>query len=226
MSRLLAAWLLAAVLAAGPASADPGEEAVRRTFDDYRDALRDRQGDIAGFLVTPETLAFYGEAAKAAVYAMPDELDRLPLIQQLLALRLRQAVPGETLVAMTPEQVVGLSVDQGLVDPGGLRDLRLGPVEIQGDVALAPQVDPWGRDVGVTWRFREVQGTWRVDLRPTLMAANALLAAMQRERGISTHRLLLDLVEASSGRRTDDSLLVPPAAGWEDPKQEAPSSSR
>ncbi len=228
MKRALTVLLLALFWALGPAAAQGvGEErAVRQTFDDYRNALQDRQGDIAGFLVTPETLAFYAAAAKAAVHATPEELADLPLVQQLLALRLRQAVPGGKLKDMTPEEIVGLSVYQGLVDAQGLRGLRLGDIRIDGDVALAPQVDPWGRDIGVTWRFRKTQGTWRVDLRPTLMAANALLVAMKRERGTSDRRFLLDLVRASSGLRTDESLFVPPAAAWEEDSEGTPPSVR
>ena len=222
MRGALAALVVAISLGAGSAHAEPAEEAVLRTFEDYRNALQDRQGDIAGFLVTAETLAFYDSGAKAALSAGPDALAEMPLVQQLLALRLRQAVPADRLKTMSAEEVIGLSVDQGLVNSQGLRGLRLGEVQIQGDVALAPQIDPWGRDIGVTWRFRKTQGNWRVDLRPTLMAANAMLVTMQRERGIPTRDFLLGLVQASTGQRADDSLFVPPMSGEERLNETAP----
>jgi hypothetical protein len=222
----MALWAAPAVAADGDGG-DGGDDevAVRQVFHDYAEALKDGQGDIAAFLVTAETTAFYAQAARAAVYAMPDELDDMPLVQQLLALRLREAVPAERLVDMTPEDLIGLSVSKGIVNPAGLRDLELGPVSVQGDIALAPQHDPWGRDLGVTWRFRKVQGTWHIDLRPSLMAANALLLSMQRKKGVPRETLLLDLVSGSIGRRVDQSLFIPPALAWQDPEPADPAEA-
>lgn len=211
--RILGGLGLLALLLVAPAQAAADEElAVRQAFEDYRNALLDRQGDIAGFLVTPETLGFYMRAAEAALQATSDDLAELPLVQQLLALRLRQAFPPDRLQAMTAEDLVGASVGEGLMDPRGLRGLSLGPVEVIGGVALAPQVDPQGREIGVIWRFRKVDDIWRIDLRPSLMAANGLLVALQRQRGLSREALLLDLVAGSIGRPVDKSLLTPPMA--------------
>lgn len=208
-TAILGLTVLLLLTAPAAHAADPRTE-VRQVFEDYRAALMERQGAIAAFLVTPETQAFYETARRAALDAGREAMDALPLAQALLALRLRHDLGAERLRSMAGEEIIAEAVERGIVRASGLRAMRLGPVAVGGDTAVAEQLDPAGRPLGVVWRFERIGGLWRVDLRPSLAAADALMQKMLRDSGLSRKVFLERLVTMSSERPVTEELWRPP----------------
>lgn len=190
----VAAGLLAVMLA-GPAVADTS--GVTNTFDGYRLAVLDGQGAAAGALVSAATRDFYDAARLAALAATPQDLERMSLIEAVLVLRLRAVLAPHELSTLDGAGVFAAAAARGLVG-NGFADLRLGPVEAYGDHAVAEQLDAAGRPTGTWWRFVREAGAWRVNLRPNLDAADAVL----RERLQSSGMTRMDFVNqlANNGR--------------------------
>lgn len=196
MRALAIAGLLLAFAVPGGGAA-LAQATPQDAFTAYRDAVLGGAGMGAGALVTGETAALYDRARRAAVDADPGALDRLPLVEALLALRLRAAVPAADLRAADGAATVSLAARHGLIG-GGFAAIGLRPAEIYGDNAIAEQTDGGGQPVGVWWRFLREGGAWRVDLRPNLEAGEALLRERLRASGLSRTDFLNTL--AKNGR--------------------------
>ncbi|MGC2854268.1 hypothetical protein ACM64Y_02250 [Novispirillum sp. DQ9] len=179
MRRLLIAGVLSAGLWSGAAVA---QATPQDAFTAYRQAVLRDGGRGAGALVTSATAATYERARRAAVAGDGMALDGLPLVEALLALRLRAAVPAADLRTADGAGTVALAARHGLVGDG-VAAVALRPAEVYGDNAMAEQTDVAGRPVGVWWRFLREGGVWRVDLRPNLEAGEALLRDRLRASG-------------------------------------------
>lgn len=201
------------LLTVAPASAAMTEfektQPIRQAFEDYQAALDQGEARVAGFLVSPETLRFFEEARQYALKADAAQLGAIPLVQQLLALRLRLEVPLSTLRDGTAEDLVGAAVQRGMLTRTD-RDLHIGNIRVRDDEAVADQVDRAGRPEGIRWRFKKVRGHWRVDLLPSLLAGDAYMKALLAQSGLSRERFLLRLIEQSTGRTAGEALLMPP----------------
>lgn len=190
----VAAGLLAFVLA-GPAVAD--DSGVTRTFDGYRLAVLDGRGAVAGALISAATRDFYDAARLAALAATPQDIERMSLIEAVLVVRLRAVLAPHELSTLDGAGVFAAAATRGLVG-SGFADLRLGPVEAYGDHAVAEQLDAAGRPSGVWWRFVREAGAWRVNLRPNLDAADAVLRERLHASGMTRADFLNQL--ANNGR--------------------------
>lgn len=152
-------------------------------FTAYRDGVLGAGGLEPGRLVTADTAALYERARRAALDdADPATVEGLPLVEALLALRLRASVPAADLRAADGAGAVTLAARHGLAGDG-LRDIGIGTPEVYGDYAMAEQRDASGRSVGMWWRFLREGGVWRVDLRPNLEAGEAILRKRLRASG-------------------------------------------
>lgn len=179
MRALVIAGLLASVVPSGPVLA---QATPQDAFAAYRDAVLGGGGQGAGMLVSAETVALYERARQAALAPDPRALDGLPLVEALLALRLRAAVPAADLRAVDGAGAVSLAARHGLTG-SGFDSITLRPAEVYGDLAMAEQADAAGRPAGVWWRFLRENGVWRVDLRPNLEAGEAILRDRLRVSG-------------------------------------------
>jgi len=189
----LAAGLLALALA-GPAVAD---DSVLAAFDGYRQAIAEGRGDDAGALVSADSRAFYDVTRLAALDADGPDLDHLTMTEGLLALRLRAALKPDQLRGLDGGGVIAATAARGMIGTG-TGGIRLGPAEVYGDHAVAEQLDGAARPTGVWWRFVREGGAWRIDLRPSLEAGDALLQAKFQASGLSRADFLKQL--ATNGR--------------------------
>jgi hypothetical protein len=194
MRNGLAAGLLALALAGPAALADDG---VAAAFEGYRQAVLEGRGAAAGVLVSADSRAFYDVARLAALDADGPDLDHLTMTEGLLALRLRAALKPDQLRGLDGGGVIAATAARGMIGVG-TGGIRLAPAEIYGDHAVAEQLDGAGHPTGVWWRFVREDGAWRINLRPSLEAGDALLQARLQASGLSRADFLKQL--ATNGR--------------------------
>lgn len=164
----------------------------QETFEAYRVAVMQGNGGPVGTLVTAETRAFYDRVRALALAGDVQALEASPLVEALLAVRLRAAFTRQELQGLDGGGVIGAAVAGGLVG-SGLSSVSLGPAEVYGDHALAEQVDASGAPTGVWWRFINEGGAWRIDLRPNLEAGEALLRDRLHASGLTRAEFLTTL---------------------------------
>jgi hypothetical protein len=191
------------------ALAESEEEAIRKTFDDYRAAVLANDGRAAEHLLSKGTIDYYGQMRELALRASSEALQSQALVGQMQVLLLRIRMDPAQLEAMAGSELLIHSVEQGWIGKEGIARAQLGRLSIEDSTAVA-HAEIGGQDFGPAFYFvKKGGGVWRFDLLPTLDSSNGSLEATAEQRGISGRELILMLVEATVGHEVDGGVWNP-----------------
>lgn len=155
------------------------EEAVRFTFDRYRNAILARDGKTAYDCVDRNTRGYYDRIIEYVKYAPEATLRDLSFTDLTIILAARQFIPHDSLALMDGRDLFVHAVDSGWTD----REIvvaGVGTVEFRDGVAFAPALIN-RRETLFHWVFHFEDQRWRLDLATQLeaidQASRQLLAA-------------------------------------------------
>jgi hypothetical protein len=206
-------WLFACLLCIFSAtcwSTPADEQAVRDTFHGYKAAILDQQGVQAADRVSTGTLDAYQRYRELALSGNRATLQALPITEQLQVLIIRHRIPIAQLHAMNGRAVFIYAVDRGWIGRESVERTSIGPVQVDGDTAIA-RMRLGQAEAPLDFEFLRQQGQWRFDLMPVIAMAESVFAQMARQYGLSEDQLVLNLVSAVSGIRAEESLWDAPA---------------
>ena len=209
------ALLLLLLLAPGPGTALAGPAEVEASFEAYKRALIEGDGEAASRLTASDTHAFLDETLDRALTMEEPELRALPLLDQISVLMLRHNMKPEQLRQMKDGDPVASAVSQRAFDPSEVQKLEIADFTVTGRQAQAPLSNLKGSPIPVNVHFKEEQGTWRFDLlssiapfRAVFDAQAGLFDALKTSDGISgAVPLILHLI---TGRAPDANIWNPP----------------
>jgi hypothetical protein len=213
MSRRRALALLA--LAALGTSActsersEPPEDAVRRSFAEYKSAAMAGRGAEAARLLSSMTVNHFGRLRDLALHAPADEVRAHSCVNQLSIFRLRQFVPAEELRSMSAEQTLAYALSQGWVGRDVVANVELGQIEMHGSGALGEVlIDGLNNE---WWHILvEEEGRWRFDLLQGYGISESEFSGLARDNGIDKTELALAVLEGTSGVAIDRARLLAP----------------
>ncbi|MEO3430095.1 hypothetical protein AAFN88_14640 [Pelagibius sp. CAU 1746] len=211
--RLVIATLL--ILLAAPAAAQSDPAAVAQSFAAYKQALIDGDGAKASALTSSDTHAFLKQTLDRALTMEADEVQALPLLDQISVLMLRHNMKAEQLREMKDGDPVAYAVNQRAFDMNEVEKLEAEGFTINGDDAQAPISNLKGSPIPVNVHFKEEQGTWRFDLlssiapfRAVFDAQAGMLSALKSKDGSNgAVPLIIHLI---TGRAPDPNIWNPP----------------
>lgn len=185
------------------------DTAVRSNFESYRAALLAADGAAVPPLVSPATIDYYGELARLAAYAGPNEIAAKPIADRLTVARLRVIRTPAELAAMDGPGLLRLGVDEGLIDAESVRDVQLGDVRVDGDRAFAP-ILIGAEPSPVSFEFVQTGSAWKFDLVPTLAMANEVFSSQASEAGLAEDEFIFVVVELATGQPIDATIFDAP----------------
>lgn len=227
--RVIAGGLIASVLLVGGCGSDSAPKiaaspvatssepvsqaddiaAIKALFEEYRRHLLERNGAGIPELVSPNTVDYYGDLARLAATAGPDELARRSLIDRFTVARLRVDKPADQLAAMDGPALLAYGVDQGYIDESSVADNQLGDIRIAGDRGFA-QLVVRSKPADVDYEFVRVGPDWKFDLAATFPLANAAFSQSAREGGITDDEFVFEMIELTTGEPVDASIYNRP----------------
>lgn len=215
MRANLVAVLLIAVLPAAcatpPQTAETSpERAVEEAFESYRRALLAQDGAAAADLVTEQTWSLYREQANHALTAERAFLMDSDLVDRVSILLLRHGMTSEQLRTMTGKEIFAHAVDRGWIGEESTAKLRLTNYRINRGIAYADVVGRGGRPSGVTMRFVQQEGGWRVDVLDMLKTSRSAVALAVALSGMTQEEFLYNTLEDGTGRRPGPGIWNPP----------------
>lgn len=188
------------------ALADDADD-VRGVFAAYRSAILDGRGDEAARLLSKSTHSYYDEARRLALSGDAQTVKALPLIDQMQVLMLRTRAPRNLLDTATAEQIIAYAVNEGWIGRDSVQNTQAGQVMTQGDDAVVTAVIG-GQDMGPAFRFAR-EGSWRMDLVPTMQATNPALQAAARQSGLSDEQFMIAVMGRVLGREVNETIWSP-----------------
>jgi len=196
--------------ALGPVEPEgPEAEAVRETFERYRRALVEEDGEAAAGLVSSNTIEAYQGFRDLALTGSADAVKELSMVDRMQVLLLRHRIEPDALETMNGRGAFAHAVNQAWVGSGGIQRLQIHRVAVRGDeatanVGMGPAPSP------ELFRFAKEEGQWRFDLMPSLSSAEGALQQMAAARGVEENEFLLGMIGAMSGEPATEALFEPP----------------
>ncbi len=186
--------------------ADDADE-IRGAFEAYRSAILEGRGDEAAGLLSRSTYDYYDGARRLALTGDEQAVKARILVDQMQVLLLRLRAPLDVLDSSTPPQLIAYAVEQGWIGKESVESIQAGQVRVQGDAATVTAIIG-GQDMGPAFRFSR-EGSWRLDLVPTVQAVNAAIQAAAKESGLSDEAFMVALMSRVVGRELGSEMWQP-----------------
>lgn len=191
-------------------SVDPAADlqAVRSTFEAYREEVGAENGAVVPALVSPSTLAHYDTVVRLSRTAGPSEIAALGTMDRLMIARLRvQEPPG--FATMDGAGLLVHAVNEGMIDAAALEGNSLGAVRVEGDRAYAEML-VGGEPTGVDWEFVRDGAGWTFDLAAGFPLINEALTQVAAENGLTEDEFIFEAIEMVTGTPVDASVYEAP----------------
>jgi len=208
---VLASLLAAASTSAAPITvpASPEAAAVKRSFAEYKAALKQRDGARAVAAVSGNSFRYYDRMRKLALSAPRDELALLEGTERMLVLALRQQAPLDLLANGTPEELVAHAVTTEAITDISVARTELGEIRAEGDLARGWIVVDDKPTQGVL-QFAREGDRWKFDLEFAMRSSAGLIAAIAKQSGLSEDEVILKLLEQGMQQPVGPEIWRPP----------------
>ena len=191
------------------AAADPNIAAIHECFDAYEKAVLNQDGTAAVKCVNASTLDYYQRMRDLALTGDAQTVQRLSIFDKVIVLQMRLRVPKGTLQGMTRESAFAYGIEKGWTDKSGVKQNSLGQVQVTGPDATGVHVFR-GQPTEVRWKFQFENGEWKIDLFKFQAGVGAkVFEQMARQSGKSENAYVLELLEAVTGKRIDQTVWQP-----------------
>ncbi|GAB2968401.1 hypothetical protein [Saccharothrix stipae] len=165
------------------------EKAIRKTFADYREAAKAKDGVAAAALLSQDMLGYYTKARDLALTGSEQQVREHGATSSMLVYVLRAEFGADELRGMSAEQLVSAAVAKGMVSENSLANVDLGTVVVDGETARADMTSR-GQSAGVELPFHKESGSWRFDARPLMAAGDEALKTVAGQRGVTVDQLV------------------------------------
>ncbi len=193
-----------------PPVEDRTPEAVRKAFNDYKEAILNGKGEAAAGCVDKQTLDWYEESRLLALNAGREKLESLSMFNRFQAILIRHRVPRAELAKMDGRKLFVYAVENGWVGKSSVSGLEIGDVSITGAFAAGAIVRE-RRPTTLKFQFVIEEGRWKIKLMPIMKTAEPALKAQAKRAGMTENEFIFQMAEAVSGRRVPDTI-------WDAPK--------
>lgn len=186
------------------------QAAITALFQDYKEALSQKDGKRAAELISTDTAQIYEYYRQGALAGSKAEILKLPLVHQAGILILRGSIPPEDLINMSGKDVYASSIDNGLVANKWSAAMELMNIEFQDPhtAILSIGVKDQG---GTRMPATKEANLWKLSLREVLLQSNAVIEKILTEKNIPQEQYLQSVIESQLGEGSYTKIWNPPA---------------
>jgi len=200
--------VLPLVLCIAGCSRNSEELLVKQTFERYKSAILNNDGDAAYELVDKNTRDWYSITLDRVLTLDRDQIMKLGTLDKMQVIFLRHLISKDKLLQMTPEAMFKYAVDHGWVGKNSVSGIQVGKVDIQGKFATGV-VRSNGQNSPLRFHFYKERGTWRIDLTELKKWSEAAFASQIEQSGETEMDYIFKLAQIVSGKPVQDSIWSP-----------------
>ena len=179
------------------------ENIIRDTLTKYQNALLESKGDTACSLLTKNSLDDYTRAKSAALTMPSEKLSKLPMIEQILAVRLRLSLPFAELSELSALKICEFGVNNGLTSKDPLSKLKMGKLSLSGTKARGNIISGGKELTGENYPafyFELENSAWKVSLVEISRLAESGIKQVIKDSQMSQEEFLLFSLSSVTGR--------------------------
>ncbi|MDE2690667.1 MAG: hypothetical protein OXI49_09165 [Acidobacteriota bacterium] len=213
LARAVLPALLCLPAAAQTPAGTGDAEAVRATFEAYRQALMAGDGELAASLVDRETGEYYRQLKRLVLEGSEEEVRQRTFVDRFLVVAFRHQFGSDELAAMELADVIVRAMDLGWINSTAIEQLAVGPIRIEengrmdGSEAVAAArtraslEDPslaGGMDE-LEYRFVNEDGQWKFRFSSFVSSIDGVMRNLAAQLGADEDDLIFTLVESLTG---------------------------
>ena len=186
----------------------PAITALDKTFEQYKSAIRAKEGDKALQLISQETIDDYTRIVELAITANRETIMAQSATKKLIILTLRHTIPAEQLKRMDGAAAIKYSLEKGLIAV----DSPLLPPLIEDSIKYDENSATAALSIGgeqVEYHFEKENGNWKINFVPSFSIADSAFGELAASSGASVDDLILSMIGDASNRDVTDSIWDP-----------------
>ncbi|MEW4490777.1 hypothetical protein AB1L42_22030 [Thalassoglobus sp. JC818] len=178
---------------------------IQSTFDQFKTAVRNREGDAAAALVTENSIERFDELRSWAVSDSPEQLSERPVLEQIEVLRLRHELTPEQLKNSDGKKVIAILVERDELPTPFVKESQIAEPVFQGDRCILRIFDNAGL-AKERMTFRREDDIWKLDIASMEHVQEKIYNGMKRKRKMSDEEIIEEISATWDDDRDIDTL--------------------
>jgi hypothetical protein len=183
---------------------------VKQSFQTYKTAIIDADGEAAAEVVTEASHDYFRKLADQALTLDWAGLHAIHLGDRVYSMLLRHTLERSQLESMSGEELVSYAVDEGWIGRENATQLQLGNYEVEGETASGTIMRPDGGATSFKMQFVKEDGRWLLDLVALMNLTRAAFDFTIQQSGLSEDDFVIRMLEAGTGRKPGPEIWSPP----------------
>ena len=183
------------------------EKEIEKSFNAYKSALSQGDGEEASKYVTKSTIDYYEGVKSDALRMKKDELKKLSVFDKIIILRIRHEIDKDTLAKWSGKDLFVAGVDRGWIDKNSMKEFSLGEYKVEKNKA---SVSILKGKILVPYKINFAkEGHWRIDLNSILAGIAPFMDQVIKGTGLTEDQFVVETLNSISKTKLDDKVWEP-----------------
>jgi hypothetical protein len=190
------------------AQTEAEEEAVRKTFNNYKSAILNDQGAVAIKYVDRNTLRYYNDVLQLVKHADSAKVAALPIMDKMMVLLIRHRTPRGEILTFDGKSLFVYAVKSGMVGKQSVENSFVGQVLTEGDFAKG-QYLMGTQKTALFLHFYKESGLWKIDLTSIFDVGSEAVQQLVTQSRQTENDFLFLIMEQLTGKEPDPQIWQP-----------------
>jgi len=183
-------------------------EPIRTTYEKYKTAILQDNGEEAVNYVDSRTIKHYTEILEKVKTADEATVNSLSFLDKLTILRIRISTKKEEIMSFDGKSLFAFAVKNGMVGKDGVSNQSLGEITNEGDFAKGQMLFK-GQKTPIYINFYKENNQWKIDLTSLFPTSTIVFKKLVEESGFTENEYLFELLEAVSNKKVGKEIWIP-----------------
>jgi len=184
------------------------EELVRKSFENYKKAILNDNGDEAVKYVDSRTIKYYSEILELVKTADSTKVETLSILDKVMVFSVRHRTSREDILSFDGKSLLVYAIKSGMVGKNSVSNNSIGDVTINNDFSKG-QFIANGQKAPFYLHFYKEDEQWKIDLTSLFTVSEMALKKMIEETGQNENEFIFSLLKMITGKKTDHEIWKP-----------------
>jgi len=181
---------------------------VRKSFNQYKQAILTDKGAEAANFVDSRTIQYYSDILSTTISADSTTVDALGVMDKLMVFSIRHRTPKEDILSFDGKQLLIHAIKEGMVGKNSVANSEIGEVEVDGDFAKGQFITN-GQKAPFYFNFYKEDKVWKIDLTSIFPVAQVAFKNILESSGQEENEYFFTILELLTGKKPDHTIWNP-----------------
>ncbi len=184
------------------------EKLVRKSFDNYKSAILNDQGEEAVKYVDSRTIKYYSEILEQVKTADSLKVESLSILDKLMVFSIRHRTSKDDILSFDGKSLLIYAIKSGMVGKNSVANNSIGDIIIENDFAKGQFLFN-GRKAPVYFHFYKEVGLWKIDLTSLFPLSESALEGVVEANETDSTEYIFSILEQLTGNRPGSEIWQP-----------------